>query len=134
MDKTKLQKIQLGIDLSLCTLCLLFTMHNYTFSSVMYCFWILKIWTSMLMYRRSTMAMYPIGLSALVGLLVFPFSPCITEIMLDVLKVVASFFGADGRLLVYKIWEGARESRYIHTIHQVIGCITYLWLVICVVS
>lgn len=131
MNETIFQKLQLGIDLTLCSLCLLLTLHNYTFSAAMYFLWILRIWTSMLMYRRSTMAVYSIGLSAIVGLLVFPFSPGITTIVLDVAKVVISLFGGDGRMLAYEIWEGVREYDCIRTIHHVIGCLTYLWLVIC---
>ena len=131
MTKKTFQKIQLGVDLTLCSLCVLLTLHNYTFLAAMYCLWILRIWTSMLMYRRSTMAVYSIGLSAVVGLLAFSFSPCTTTIVLDVAKVVISFFGGDGRMMVQKIWEDAREYGYTRTVHHVIGCLTYLWLVVC---
>ena len=131
MCKINFLKIQLGFDLALCSLCLLLTLHNYTFSVVMYFLWILRIWTSMLMYRRSTMAAYAIGLSAIVGLFAFSFSPFVTAIVLDVVKVVVSFFGGDGRRLVYEIWEGTREYRYIQIMNHVVGCLTYLWLVVC---
>ena len=131
MRKINFLKIQLGFDLALCSLCLLLTLHNYTFSVVMYFLWILRIWTSMLMYRRSTMAAYAIGLSAIVGLFAFSFSPFVTAIVLDVVKVVVSFFGGDGRRLVYEIWEGTREYRYIQIMNHVVGCLTYLWLVVC---
>ena len=130
MRKINFLKIQLGFDLALCSLCLLLTLHNYTFSVVMYFLWILRIWTSMLMYRRSTMAAYAIGLSAIVGLFAFSFSPFVTAIVLDVVKVVVSFFGGDGRRLVYEIWEGTREYRYIQIMNHVVGCLTYLWLVV----
>lgn len=129
--KTTYQKLQLGIDLTLCSLCLLLTLHDYTFSAAMCFLWILRIWTSMLMYRRSTMAVYSIGLSAIVGLLAFSFSSCITVIALDAAKVVISFFDSDGRMLVYGIWEDARECGYIRTVHHIVGCLTYLWLVVC---
>ena len=127
MNKTTSQKLQLGIDLTLCSLCLLLTLHDYTFSAAMYFLWILRIWTSMLMYRRSTMAVYSIGLSAVVGLLAFSFSPCITAIALDAAKVVISFFDSDGRMLAYKIGGVARE----YDVHYIVGYLTYLWLVVC---
>lgn len=131
MNKTTLSKIQLGIDLSLCSLFLLLTLHNCTFSPVVYFFWMLRIWTSFLMYRRSTMAAYSIGMSAVVGLFVFtyPFSSCITELLLDIVKVVTSLFGGDGRMLVHEIRMDARDGEYSNTLYDVVGCITYLWLV-----
>ncbi len=130
MNKTTLPKIQLGIDLSLCSMCLLLTLHNYTFAPTMYLFWLLRIWTSLLMYRRSSMAVYSIGMSAIVGLLVFPFSPYIIGMLLDVVKVVTSLFGGDGRMLVHEIRMDARDGEYWNALCNVVGCITYLWLVV----
>lgn len=132
MNKTTLPKFQLGIDLYLCSLFLLLTLHNYPFAPTMYFFWILRIWTSFLMYRRSSMAAYSIGMSAVVGLFVFtyPFSSCITEMLLDVVKVVTSLFGGDGRMLVHEIRMDARDGEYRNTLCNVVGCITYLWLVV----
>jgi len=130
MNKTTLPKIQLGIDLSLCSMCLLLTLHNYTFAPTMYLFWLLRIWTSLLMYRRSSMAVYSIGMSAIVGLLVFPFSPYIIGMLLDVVKVMTSLFGGDGRMLVHEIRMDARDGEYWNALCNVVGCITYLWLVV----
>ena len=130
MDKTTFQKIQLGIDLSLCCLFLLLTMHKYTFTPLIYMLWALRIWTSFLLYRRSSMAVYSIGMSAIVGLLVFLFSPHITEMLLDIAKVVTSMFGSDGRMLVHEIRMDARNGEYWNTLYKVVGCITYLWLVV----
>ena len=130
MNKTTLPKIQLGIDLSLCSMCLLLTLHNYTFALTMYLFWMLRIWTSLLMYRRSSMAVYSIGMSAIVCLLVFPFSPYIIGMLLDVVKVVISLFGGDGRMLVHEIRMDARDGEYWNALCNVVGCITYLWLVV----
>ena len=132
MDKTTFQKIQLGIDLSLCCLFLLLTMHKYTFTPLIYMLWALRIWTSFLLYRRSSMAVYSIGMSAIVGLFVFtyPFSSCITELLFDIVKVVTSLFGGDGRMLVHEIRMDARDGEYWNTLCNVVGCITYLWLVV----
>lgn len=130
MNKTTLPKIQLGIDLSLCSMCLLLTLHNYTFALTMYLFWMLRIWTSLLMYRRSSMAVYSIGMSAIVCLLVFPFSPYIIGMLQDVVKVVTSLFGGDGRMLVHEIRMDARDGEYWNALCNVVGCITYLWLVV----
>lgn len=130
MDKTTFQKIQLGIDLSLCSMCLLLTLHNYPFYTTMYFLWVLRIWTSFLLYRRSTMAVYSIGLSAIVGLLAFTLSPCITDILLDAVKIATSLFGGDGRLLVHEIWQDAWEGEYLYTVNSVIGWLTYLWIVV----
>lgn len=130
MNKTTLPKIQLGIDLSLCSMCLLLTLHNYTFAPTMYLFWMLRIWTSLLMYRRSSMAVYSIGMSAIVCLLVFPFSPYIIGMLQDVVKVVTSLFGGDGRMLVHEIRKDARDGEYWNALCNVVGCITYLWLVV----
>ena len=124
------QKTQLGIDLSLCCLFLLLTMHRYTFTPIIYMLWALRIWTNFLLYRRSSMAVYSIGMSAIVGLLAFTLSPYITEMLLDVLKVVTSLFGGDGRMLVHEIRMDARNGEYWNTLCNVVGCITYLWLVI----
>lgn len=130
MDKTASQKIQLGINLSVCCLFLLLTMHRYTFTPLIYMLWALRIWTTFLLYRRSSMAVYPIGMSAIVGLLAFAFSPYITEMLLDVVKVVTSLFGGDGRMLVHEIRQDAMEGEYRDTVHSVVGCITYLWLTV----
>lgn len=130
MDKTTFQKIQLGIDLSVCGLFLLLTMHKYTFTPLIYMLWVLRIWTSFLLYRRSSMAVYSIGMSAIVGLLAFALSPYITEMLLDVVKVVTSLFGGDGRMLVHEIRMDARNGEYWNTLCNVVGCITYLWLVV----
>ena len=130
MDKTTFQKIQLGIDLSFCSMCLLLTLHNYPFYTSMYFLWVLRIWTSFLIYRRSSMAAYAIGMSAIGGLLVFLFSPHITGILLDVVKAMTSLFGGDGRMLVHEIRMDARNGEYWNTLYKVVGCITYLWLVV----
>ena len=130
MDKTTFQKIQLGIDLSVCGLFLLLTMHRYTFTPLIYMLWVLRIWTSFLLYRRSNMAVYSIGMSAIVGLLAFTLSPYITEMLLDVVKVVTSLFGGDGRMLVHEIRMDARDGEYWNALCNVVGCITYLWLVV----
>lgn len=130
MDKTTFQKIQLGIDLSLCCLFLLLTIHKYTFTPIIYMLWALRIWTSFLLYRRSSMAVYSIGMSAIVGLLVFPFSPYIIGMLLDVVKVVTSLFGGDGRMLVHEIRQDIIDGEYWNTSRIVVGCITYLWLVV----
>ncbi|MBR4846377.1 MAG: hypothetical protein IKU98_08175 [Bacteroidaceae bacterium] len=76
------------------------------------------------------MAVYSIGMSAIVGLLVFLFSPHITEMLLDIAKVVTSMFGSDGRMLVHEIRMDARNGEYWNTLYKVVGCITYLWLVV----
>lgn len=82
------------------------------------------------MYRRSSMAVYSIGMSAIVGLLVFPFSPYIIGMLLDVVKVMTSLFGGDGRMLVHEIRMDARDGEYWNALCNVVGCITYLWLVV----
>lgn len=130
MDKTTFQKIQLGIDLSFCNMCLLLTLHNYPFYTSMYFLWVLRIWTSFLLYRRSTMAVYSIGLSAIVGLLAFTFSSYITDILFDAVKIATSLFGGDGRVLVNDILQDAWNGKYLYTLYSMIGWATYLWIVV----
>lgn len=132
MNRISFQKIQLGLNLTLCSICMLLTLHNYTFALVMYFFWALRIWMSFLMYRRSSMVVYAIGMSAVLGLLVFtyPFSSYITGLLLDIAKIVISLLGGDGRMLVHEIRRDTMDRGHWNTMHLVVGCITYLWLVV----
>ncbi len=130
MNHTPFQKLQLGIDLTLCALCVLLTLHSYAYSSAMWSLWLLRMWSSMLLYRRSTMAAYAIGLLAIVGLLAFTLAPSILALAMDAVKVVISFFGNDGRMVEHEIWHNAYEQGYIRNANRVVGCLTYLWLVV----
>lgn len=131
MENTVSQKLQLGFDLTLCSLCLLLTLHSYAYLSAMWSLWLLRMWTSMLLYRRSTMAAYAIGLSAIAGLLAFTLAPSILALVMDVVRVVVSFFGGEGHMLEREIWDNAYEQGYIRGARHVIGWLTYLWLVVC---
>lgn len=125
-----LRKLQLGIDLSLCSLCLLFTFHHCRDIYVLNFLWLLRLWTSFLLYRRSVMAAYSIGLTAIVGLLVVFFPSDVTALILDMIKVIVSIFGGDGRSLVHRILEGAEGQQYVEDVYSSIGIVTYIWLVV----
>ena len=131
MNRISFQKLQLGFDLTLCSVCLLLTLHNCTFTTPLYFLWLLRIWTSFLLYRRTTMASYPIGLLVVVGLLAFAFGEEITKILLDVVKVSLSFFGGDGRQWVHEVLKEAEAHDYKDILYIVVGWVMYVWLAIC---
>lgn len=130
MNRISFQKIQLGFDLTLCSVCLLLALHNCTFTTPLYFLWLLRIWTSFLLYRRTTMGLYAIGLLSAVGLLSFAFSEEITKLMLDIAKVCTSFFGGDGRQFVHDVLKEAEERKYEDVMYNVVGCVMYMWLAI----
>ena len=131
MNRISFQKIQLGLDLTLCSVCMLLTLHNYTFTAPMYLLWALRIWASFLLYRRTTMTSYPTGLLAVVGLLSLAFGEEMTKLLLDVVKVSLSFFGGDGRQWVHEVLKEADAHDYKDILNIVVGCVMYVWLAIC---
>lgn len=130
MEKVIGQKWLLGIDLTLCGLLMLLSVHDVPYTTIVHSLLLLRIWVSFLLHRRSVMAVYPIGLLALGGaMLMYTSMPYMERVLLDGLRSVVSFFGGDGRMLVEMMTRDAWESGYADLRQEIIAGGVYLWLV-----
>ena len=130
MEKVIGQKWLLGVDLTLCGLLMLLSVHDVPYTTIVHSLLLLRIWESFLLHRRSVMAVYPIGLLALGGaMLMYTSMPYMERVLLDGLRSVVSFFGGDGRMLVEMMTRDAWGSGYADLRQEIIAGGVYLWLV-----
>lgn len=129
MDKVFFRKIQLGADLLVCSVWLLLSLHNCPNVPILFFYGLLRVWASFLLYRRSTMAIYPIVMLTIAGCLICLGLTDTPEFVLDVVKIISSLFGGDGRMLVHQIRYGAEGGGwYVEAIRSIVYWFVFLWL------
>lgn len=130
---TTFQKMLLSIDLSVCSVWLLLSLHNHPYVPVLFFYGLLRVWTSFLLYRRSAMAIYPIVMLTVAGWLICLGLPDTPEFLLDVVKIGASLFGGDGRMLAHQIrYAAGGEGWYVDALRSIVYWFVILWLALSV--
>ena len=89
MDKVFFRKIQLGADLLVCSVWLLLSLHNCPNVPILFFYGLLRVWASFLLYRRITMAIYPIVMLTIAGCLICLGLTDTPEFVLDVVKIIS---------------------------------------------
>lgn len=114
MEQIKSSKILLAIDLALCLLWLAALDYNYHFKVMLWFFPLVRIWLSFLLYRKSRMAIYPIGILIVLHVVALMFSDgggAISCLYLDpIIRLEKGFcllFGMPSDCLDASVAEGA---------------------------
>lgn len=127
----RIEKSVLCADVALCSLGMLVFVHNQPFYPIVYFLCLLRVWLSFLLYRRSTMALYPIVLLGVFGLFVpLGFRSMDLTPFVQASEALLSFFGGDGRGTVSG-WTGQASADGCRmTVKAVVAFVGYAWLVV----